>query len=193
MGRLIHRSARTWSPTCASAEDNPDVDTRQNLERLGAQRPAPASTAAPASSVGSGVGRGIGSAPASASALQAASADRVRANQEQFDRFREVPDGRDFYSPTSSALSRRPHAHGRSDPGHARRADSARTDLGLTSARGPVVRATDPVAGARSDRPGPVRRHLRGLRMRIAEYGSPTYVSSKALARDAAELAATSR
>ncbi len=35
-------------------------------------------------------------------ALLVAWADRVRANREQVDRFREVPDGPDFYGPVSS-------------------------------------------------------------------------------------------
>ena len=67
MGPLIHASPDlvTFVPV---AGDNPDVDTRADLERL---------------------------------ALEAAWADRVRGNREQVDRFREVPDGADFYRPTS--------------------------------------------------------------------------------------------
>jgi methyltransferase family protein len=40
--------------------------------------------------------------------LEAAWADRVRANREQVDRVREVPDGRDFYRPTSRLFAADP-------------------------------------------------------------------------------------
>src|SRR5437899_11917663 len=41
--------------------------------------------------------------------LEAAWAARVRANREQVDRFREVPDGADFYAPVSSIFRADPH------------------------------------------------------------------------------------
>lgn len=41
-------------------------------------------------------------APAAATDLEAAWAERVRANREQVDRLREVPDGADFYAPVTS-------------------------------------------------------------------------------------------
>ena len=40
--------------------------------------------------------------PSTAAELEVAWSDRVRANREQVDRFREVPDGPDFYGPVSS-------------------------------------------------------------------------------------------
>lgn len=58
--------------------DNPDVDTPDDLRALAARPPQPAWE------------------------LEAAWRDRVRANRDQVDRFREVPDGADFYGPVSS-------------------------------------------------------------------------------------------
>ncbi len=66
-------------------------------------------------------------APAGGTALDGALArwaDRVRANREQVDRFREVPDGADFYGPVTSMY--------RSDPG---RADDPQLDILLALAR----------------------------------------------------------
>jgi CTP:molybdopterin cytidylyltransferase MocA len=58
-----------------------------------------------------------------ASLVEAAWAERVRANREQVDRLREVPDGPDFYGPISSLF--------RADP---RRTDDAVLDVLLTEA-----------------------------------------------------------
>jgi SAM-dependent methyltransferase len=44
--------------------------------------------------------------------LEGVWADRVRANREQVNRFREVADGRDFYRPTSSLFRADPFRHG---------------------------------------------------------------------------------
>jgi SAM-dependent methyltransferase len=49
---------------------------------------------------------------ATAEALEADWADRVRGNREQVDRFREVPDGRDFYRPTSAMFRADPFREG---------------------------------------------------------------------------------
>jgi SAM-dependent methyltransferase len=49
---------------------------------------------------------------ARAAALEAAWGDRVRANREQVDRFREVADGRDFYRPTSAMFRADPFRSG---------------------------------------------------------------------------------
>ena len=101
--------------------DNPDVDTPDDLDRL-----------AGASSVeaGSGGARAYhprGGASADAAALGAAWAQRVRSNRAQVDRFREVPDGRDFYRPTSSLF----------------RADPDRTDDEVLDALLPMARPGD--------------------------------------------------
>ena len=94
------------------AGDNPDVDTPDDLERLARSGRADRG------------GRGGGS---SAAELEAAWAERVRGNRAQVDRFREVPDARDFYRPTSSLF----------------RADPNRTDDAILDALRPLARPDD--------------------------------------------------
>jgi molybdenum cofactor cytidylyltransferase len=95
MGPLIHASPDLVTNVPVTG-DNPDVDTPADLARLAeATDPGPATA-------------GI----ASAEDLAEAWAERVRANRAQVDRFREVPDGRDFYRPTSSLFRADPSRTG---------------------------------------------------------------------------------
>jgi CTP:molybdopterin cytidylyltransferase MocA/SAM-dependent methyltransferase len=72
--------------------DNPDVDTTDDLDRLARRLP----------------GEGEATPGGTAAGLAAAWGARVRANRQQVDRHREVPDGPDFYAPVSH--------HFRADP-----------------------------------------------------------------------------
>ena len=61
--------------------------------------------------------------------LEAAWAARVRANREQVDRLREVPDGPDFYAPVTGAVPGRPGADRRAGARRAAGAGAARRDV----------------------------------------------------------------
>jgi molybdenum cofactor cytidylyltransferase len=75
--------------------DNPDVDTLDDLARLTHSEEERSSMAVPDQPTPA-------PDPQRATQLEAAWADRVRANRAQVDRLREVPDGADFYVRTSS-------------------------------------------------------------------------------------------
>ena len=70
--------------------------------------------------------------------LEAAWAERVRANREQAERFRETQ-GSDFYAPGLRAVRRRPAAHRRARARRPRGAGGLRTRPGSTSAPAPAA------------------------------------------------------
>ena len=118
MGPLINGSPDLVTDVPVEG-DNPDVDTLADLARLAGAEVEPEPAAAPASAAAR--------SSAAARRLQAEWADRVRANRAQVDRFREVPDERDFYRPTSSMF----------------RADPFRTDDDVLSALLALARPDD--------------------------------------------------
>lgn len=110
-------------------------------------------------------------APAAAEALESAWAGRVRANREQVDRLREVPDGTDFYAPVTSLFRADPRRtdepvldflRGLAAPGETWLdigAGAGRYALPLALVVGEVV-AIDPSAGM-----------LRSLHEQMTEFG----------------------
>ncbi len=118
MGPLINASPDLVTDVPVQG-DNPDVDTPADLARLAGAGAAPETDAV----------REAAAAHSSAAArrLDAEWGDRVRANRAQVDRFREVPDERDFYRPISSMF----------------RADPFRTDDDVLSALLALARPDD--------------------------------------------------
>ncbi|HXG39449.1 MAG TPA: methyltransferase domain-containing protein, partial [Candidatus Limnocylindrales bacterium] len=93
------------------------VDTPADLERLASQSSARVASMAPVASVApvGVVGPGASGAPVAGPSAGPSDdplrawAERVRANREQVDRLREVPDATDFYGPVSSIFRADPH------------------------------------------------------------------------------------
>ena len=85
-------------------------------------------------------------------------ATRVRANREQVERIREVPDGTDFYAPVTSLFRADPTRHRRSGPRRPARPRPVRRHVAGRRSRGRPVRAA---AGPRARPVGRVGRRAR--------------------------------
>ena len=88
-----------------------------------------------------------------ARAAELAWAERVRQNREQVDRFREAPDGQDFYASVSSIFRDDPNRAGRSGPRRPARARAPRRHVGRHRCRRGPLRAPARPGRPRGHRP----------------------------------------